>query len=124
MIYDAYLIGLTLPRPLLHSRIDQRVNVMMENGLEEEVDRLMKSGAQDDWQSMKAIGYKEWFDYYRGDKSKIEVVEAIKTHSRQYAKRQYTWFNNQMQVNWYDVNLENFAETVNNVEKDVDVWIK
>lgn len=124
MIYDAYLIGLTLPRPLLHSRIDQRVNVMMENGLEEEVDRLMKSGAQDDWQSMKAIGYKEWFDYYRGDKSKIEVVEAIKTHSRQYAKRQYTWFNNQMQVNWYDVNLENFTETVNNVEKDVDVWIK
>lgn len=124
MIYNAYLIGLTLPRPLLHSRIDHRVHVMMDHGLEEEVDRLMKSGAQEDWQSLKAIGYKEWFDYYRGDKSKIEVVEAIKTHSRQYAKRQYTWFNNQMHVNWYEVNLEHFEKTVDDVEKDVDVWIK
>jgi tRNA dimethylallyltransferase len=64
---------------------------------------------------MKAIGYKEWFDYFEGKISKNEVLELIKKNSRNYAKRQYTWFKNQFDMNWFEVNLNDFDETVNNV---------
>ena len=51
-----------------------------------------------------------------------EIIEEIKKHSRNYAKRQYTWFNNQFDVHWYDVNLEDFASTIQNVLKDIKEW--
>ncbi|MCD7809965.1 MAG: tRNA (adenosine(37)-N6)-dimethylallyltransferase MiaA [Erysipelotrichaceae bacterium] len=118
-LYDAYFIGLTLDRDILYQRINKRVDIMIENGLEEEVTSLYQQGLSKDHQSMKAIGYKEWFDYFAGYKSKEEVIELIKQHSRQYAKRQYTWFKNQFDVHWYNVNLQNFNETVNAVLEDV-----
>ena len=59
---------------------------------------------------------------YRIVKSKEEIIEEIKKHSRNYAKRQYTWFNNQFDVHWYDVNLEDFASTIQNVLKDIKEW--
>ncbi|MCD7894742.1 MAG: tRNA (adenosine(37)-N6)-dimethylallyltransferase MiaA [Erysipelotrichaceae bacterium] len=118
-LYDAFFIGLTLDRDILYQRINKRVDIMIKNGLEEEVTSLYQQGLTKDYQSMKAIGYKEWFDYFEGNQSKDEVIELIKQHSRQYAKRQYTWFKNQFDVHWYDVNLQNFNETVNNVLRDV-----
>ncbi|MCD7948690.1 MAG: tRNA (adenosine(37)-N6)-dimethylallyltransferase MiaA [Erysipelotrichaceae bacterium] len=118
-LYDAYFIGLTLDRDILYQRINKRVDIMIENGLEAEVTSLYQQGLTKNHQSMKAIGYKEWFDYFEGNKSKDEVIELIKQHSRQYAKRQYTWFKNQFDVHWYEVNLNNFHETVNNVLQDV-----
>lgn len=118
-LYDAYFIGLTLPRNLLYERINQRVDVMNENGLKQEVEQLYQNGLNREHQSMKAIGYKEWFDYFEGLISLEEVYENIKKHSRQYAKRQYTWFKNQFNVHWYDVNLKHFDQTVLNVMQDV-----
>lgn len=115
LIYDAKFIGLTLPRGILYQRINQRVDEMMAQGLLAEIDQLMKKGYSSDLQSMKAIGYKEWFAYYQGIQSLEETIELIKKHSRNYAKRQYTWFNNQVPVEWFDVDLANFDNTVKNV---------
>ncbi|MBO6047618.1 MAG: tRNA (adenosine(37)-N6)-dimethylallyltransferase MiaA [Erysipelotrichaceae bacterium] len=123
MIYDAYIIGLTTARPLLHERINKRVDIMMANGLEDEVKSLIDQGCTSDLQSMKAIGYREWFDYFNDQATKEDVIEKIKVHSRQYAKRQYTWFKNQMDVNWFDVDFEHFEKTEEAVEKEVDKWI-
>ena len=118
-LYDAYFVGLTLPRDLLYQRINERVDIMMANGLQKEVSDLLALGLTNDHQSMKAIGYKEWFAYFNGECSLAEVIENIKKHSRQYAKRQYTWFRNQFEVNWYDVNLDDFNQTINEVLNDI-----
>ena len=121
-VYDIYFVGLTLPRPILYERINKRVDLMIEQGLEEEVKKIYDSGLSRNAQSMKAIGYKEWFDYFEGSKTKEQVIEEIKKHSRNYAKRQYTWFNNQFDVHWYDVNLEDFDSTIHQVLKDIEEW--
>ena len=118
-LYDAYFVGLTLPRELLYERINLRVDLMMKNGLQGEMESLIKQGLTRENQSMKAIGYKEWFDYFEGKCDLNEVSENIKKHSRQYAKRQYTWFKNQFDVHWYDVCLENFSKTIGEVSRDL-----
>ena len=118
-LYDAYFVGLTLPRELLYERINLRVDLMMKNGLQGEMESLIKQGLTRENQSMKAIGYKEWFDYFEGKCDLNEVSENIKKHSRQYAKRQYTWFKNQFDVHWYDVCLENFSKTIEEVSRDL-----
>ena len=118
-LYDAYFVGLTLPRELLYERINLRADLMMKNGLQGEMESLIKQGLTRENQSMKAIGYKEWFDYFEGKCDLNEVSENIKKHSRQYAKRQYTWFKNQFDVHWYDVCLENFSKTIEEVSRDL-----
>ena len=118
-LYDAYFVGLTLPRELLYERINLRVDLMMKNGLQGEMESLIKQGLTRENQSMKAIGYKEWFDYFEGKCDLNEVSENIKKHSRQYAKRQYTWIKNQFDVHWYDVCLENFSKTIEEVSRDL-----
>lgn len=118
-LYDAYFVGLTLPRELLYERINLRVDLMMKNGLQGEMESLIKQGLTRENQSMKAIGYKEWFDYFEGKCDLNEVSENIKKHSRQYAKRQYTWFKNQFDVHWYDVCLEIFSKTIEEVSRDL-----
>ena len=118
-LYDAYFVGLTLPRELLYERINLRVDLMMKNGLQGEMETLIKQGLTIENQSMKAIGYKEWFDYFEGKCDLNEVSENIKKHSRQYAKRQYTWFKNQFDVHWSDVCLENFSKTIEEVYCDL-----
>ena len=75
-VYDIYFVGLTLPRPVLYERINKRVDLMIEKGLEEEVRTIYDSGLSRNAQSMKAIGYKEWFDYFEGLKSKEEIIEV------------------------------------------------
>lgn len=118
-LYDAYFVGLTLEREVLYKRINQRVDMMRNMGLEKEVRQLYQEGLQRTNQSMKAIGYKEWFDYFEGICSLEEVYDNIKKHSRQYAKRQYTWFKNQFDVHWYDVQLDDFHQTVQSVLRDI-----
>ena len=118
-LYDAYFVGLTIERSLLHQRINDRVDLMKRLGLEDEVHQLYQKGLTRDYQSMKGIGYKEWFDYFDGKITKDEVYENIKLHTRQYAKRQYTWFKNQFDVRWYDVDLNCFQNTVTQVLQDL-----
>ncbi len=120
LVYDAKFIGLTLEREALYERINQRVDLMMEQGLLQEIDGLMKKNYSKNLQSMKAIGYKEWFDYYQGTQTLEETLELIKKNSRNYAKRQYTWFNNQIPVKWFNVNLENFDQTIKTVINDLE----
>lgn len=120
MLYDVKFIGLTLPRDVLYERINMRVDKMMVAGLAKEIDEIMKKNYSSELQSMKAIGYKEWFAYYQGKQSLEETLELIKKNSRNYAKRQYTWFNNQMPVNWFEVNLNNFDETIEQVVNEIE----
>lgn len=115
MIYDACLIGLTDDRTVLYDRINKRVDVMYETGLVEEVKALFDQGIPAESQSIRAIGYKELYDYFKGLISLEESKELIKRNSRRYAKRQYTWFNNQMDVTWFKVDVQHFDKTVQEV---------
>ena len=115
MIYDACLIGLTDDRNVLYDRINKRVDVMYETGLVEEVKALFDQGIPAESQSIRAIGYKELYDYFKGLISLEESKELIKRNSRRYAKRQYTWFNNQMDVTWFKVDVQHFDKTVQEV---------
>lgn len=96
-LYDSVFIGLSMERELLYNRINQRVDQMMSQGLLREVEGLMASQ-----EHIQAIGYNELFDYLNGMTSLDEAVELIKQHSRQLAKRQWTWFRNQMPVHWLE----------------------
>ena len=115
MIYDACLIGLTDDRNVLYDRINKRVDTMYETGLVEEVKALFDQGIPAESQSIRAIGYKELYDYFKGFISLEESKELIKRNSRRYAKRQYTWFNNQMDVTWFKVDVQHFDKTVKEV---------
>ncbi len=112
MIIDGYLIGLTCERELLYQRINNRVDLMIDAGLSEEVESLIKDADDFKLQSMQGIGYKEYLGLYNGECDEYEVAELIKKHTRQFAKRQYTWFNNQMDINWYDIDEEYYPSLV------------
>lgn len=105
MIYNTALIGLTMDRKKLYDRINQRVDLMIEEGLLEEVKSLYQSGIRNT-QSIKAIGYKELYQYFDGQLTLEESIEHLKRNSRQFAKRQYTWFRNKMDVRWFDLTDE------------------
>lgn len=100
-IYDCLFIGLTADKEILYERINKRVDRMMEEGLLEEIDGLLKKGISFSDQSMQGIGYKEFKAYYDKEKSLQECIEDVKINSRHFAKRQYTFFKNQLDVNWY-----------------------
>ncbi|RHW33563.1 tRNA (adenosine(37)-N6)-dimethylallyltransferase MiaA [Oceanobacillus profundus] len=100
--YNPILLGLEMPRALLYERINDRVDQMIEKGLKTEVKKVYDEGYAS-CQSMKAIGYKEWISYFKGEQSLEGTVELLKRNSRRYAKRQYTWFKNKMDVTWYSV---------------------
>ncbi|MRH42633.1 tRNA (adenosine(37)-N6)-dimethylallyltransferase MiaA [Aquibacillus halophilus] len=107
--YRPILIGLEMDRSLLYKRIDKRVDMMLEQGLLDEVKFFYEKGLENA-QSMKAIGYKEFIPYFKEEKSLEESVELLKRNSRRYAKRQYTWFKNKMDVEWYTITLETKME--------------
>ena len=100
-IYDCLIIGLTADKDLLYERINKRVDKMITQGLIQEIDGLLKKGISFENQSMQGIGYKEFKAYYDKEKSLEECVEDVKRNSRHFAKRQYTFFKNQLNVNWY-----------------------
>lgn len=99
--YDTVIIGLNMPRPTLYDRINHRVLLMIDQGLVQEVSDLLDSGYREK-QSMTAIGYKEIIPYIDGEVSLNQAVESLQQNSRNFAKRQLTWFNNQMSVEWFD----------------------
>ena len=103
-VYDCLIIGLTAEKEILYERINSRVDKMIEDGLIEEIGGLLKRGIDFDKQSMQGIGYKEFRPYYNKEKTLEECIEDVKTNSRHFAKRQYTFFNNQLDVKWYTDN--------------------
>lgn len=114
LLYDSIFIGLTTSRELLYDRINLRVDKMLDAGLLEEAKWLYDTNVRTK-AVMTPIGYKELFEYFDGNITKDEAIELIKKNSRRYAKRQYTWFNNQMNVNWFNVDFDNFNNTINEV---------
>lgn len=104
-MYHHLIIGMDMEREVLYERINRRVDIMLEQGLEKEVRALYDQNIRD-VQSVKAIGYKELYDYFDGRLTFEEAVEAIKQNSRRYAKRQLTYFRNKMDVKWVGNNWE------------------
>jgi len=112
--YDnAKVIGLNLDRKILYQRIDKRVDLMINKGLVTEAKNLFENKIFS--QANQAIGYKELFLYFSSEIRFEEAVELIKRNSRRYAKRQLTWFRNKMDVNWFDVDTDNFDLTIKQV---------
>lgn len=124
MLYDVLFIGLDLERSILYERINQRVDEMFALGLMKEFNELIHKGATRQMQSMKAIGYKELFDYIEGKCTFEEAKEKICLDSRRYAKRQMTWFRNQMPVSWLQVDLKCYENTLNQAIQLTDVFLK
>lgn len=116
LLYDTVFIGLTTDRNILYDRINKRVDVMVKDGLLEEAKKIYDSNIRTK-AVMTPIGYKELFPYFENKKSLEECLDLIKQNSRKYAKRQYTWFNNQMDVVWFNVDFDNFNNTIKEVYK-------
>ena len=114
LLYPCKIIGLTTDRDYLYERINKRVDVMMENGLLDEVTKL-KDKYLNSRILNSGIGYKEFYDYLYNSKNLDEVIDQIKQDSRRYAKRQYTFFNHQFDTKWFDVDFLNFNNTINDV---------
>lgn len=110
--YDLFYIGLTMDRTVLYEKINQRVDRMMENGLLEEVKKLLSMGLDDSYQSMQGIGYKELI-WFLQDRMPLEkAIEMIKQESRRYAKRQLTWFKRDKRIQWFDSSKPRLTERV------------
>ena len=118
-LYNAIYIGLTCERNMLYERINKRVDLMFNEGLEKEV-RLFYDQKINSKALSTAIGYKELFRYFDGEITLDEAKDLIKKNSRHYAKRQYTWFNNQMDITWFNVDFDNFNNIVQEVEKYIN----
>lgn len=99
--YDTLLLGIEMSRDILYQRINKRVDIMLERGLVSEVQQLVDNGYETS-QSMQAIGYKEIVPVIKQELSLDEATEKLKQHSRNYAKRQMTWFKNKLDVLWLD----------------------
>ena len=119
LLYPVRIIGLTTSRDMLYERINSRVDLMIKEGLKEEVESL-----KDEYKNSRilntAIGYKEFYDYLFNNKSLDKVIAEIKKNSRHFAKRQYTFFNNQMDVKWFDVDFDCFDNTIKEVENYIE----
>lgn len=120
MLYDDIIfIGLTTSRDILYDRLNKRVDKMLEDGLLNEVEDIYKSKVRTK-AILTPIGYKELFLYFDGDETLENCTQLMKQRTRKYAKRQYTWFNHQMKVNWFEVNFENFDETIEHVYRFIN----
>ena len=115
-LYNFIIIGLTCDRDKLYDVVNQRVDLMFQEGLEKEVKYFYDKNIQS--KALKTgIGYKELYNYFDGKITFDECQELIKRNTRHFIKRQYTFFNNQMQVNWIKVNFSNFNETIEQAKK-------
>lgn len=100
LCYETIVIGLERDRQELYERINRRVELMFEAGLEDEVRRLLEGGLARDTQAMKGIGYKETASYLSGEMSREEAIELIQKSTRHFAKRQLTWYRKMPYIEW------------------------
>lgn len=123
--YNAVFFVFTMDREKLYRRIDRRVDLMMEQGLEEECRRLAKEGLSLTDVSMQGLGYKQMLEYFAGKWTRDEAVQEIKIQTRHFAKRQLTWFRREQNVTWVDKDafsteeemLSFMEETIQNMRK-------
>jgi tRNA dimethylallyltransferase len=117
-LYDYYICYLSLPREELYERINKRVDIMLNEGLLDEV-----KGLYDQKIYPHAIGYQEFIPYFEGLVSIETAIDEVKKNSRHLAKRQETWFKNQMKSHFYNVNLANIDMTIDEIYNDINNWL-
>ena len=116
--YDYYVYALNWDREILYERINKRVDLMIEQGLIEEVQMILKKYKKFPT-AMQGLGYKEVVDYLNGKYTKYEMIDKIKMETRRYAKRQLTWFRKNKQTKWLegkakiDDNIHQILEDIN-----------
>ena len=113
--YDAAVIILTMDREKLYERIELRIDLMLKQGLLEEVKGLLDRGYTPDLVSMQGIGYKEFIPYFNGECTLEESVTQLKTNTRRFAKRQLTWFRRQIEGLWIDMSKATGEEALEDV---------
>jgi tRNA dimethylallyltransferase len=120
LLYNTAIIGLTMERDLLYQRINTRVDIMVKEGLINEVSALHKQALRE-CQSIQAIGYKEIYDFFDGKVTLDNAIENLKQNSRRYAKRQLTWFRNKMEVDWFDMtDVDNLSKKITEISHYVE----
>lgn len=121
-LYNHLIIGLEMDRELLYERINHRVDLMMEKGLLEEARGLWNRGIRG-VQSVQAIGYKELYSYFEEKVSLDDAVEMIKKNTRNYAKRQMTYFRNKLKIAWFDAEKETMQiiQEISELMKDFEM---
>ena len=102
-VYQAAVFGLTLERSLLYARINQRVDAMLAEGLEQETRQLLQAGLSPTALSMRSIGYRQMAQYLAGELEHDEMTAKIKQATRNFAKRQFTWYKKMPYIHWFDV---------------------
>lgn len=118
-LYNFKIIGLTTSRDILYDKINKRVDVMFQSGLLTEVKSFYDQGIRS--KALETgIGYKELYQYFDNKITLEEAKDLIKKNSRHYAKRQYTFFNHQLDVKWFDTNYEDFSKTIKEVENYIE----
>lgn len=115
LLYDAFVIGLRWERAVLYERINRRVDLMMEQGLVNEVRQLMAAGVSRTAQAMKGIGYKETAAYLDGECSLDEAVYEIKKATRHFAKRQLTWYRKMPYIHWFEADGKTTEELLQEI---------
>ena len=116
LLYDAIFIGLTTDRRILYDKINNRVDIMIKDGLLNEVKAFYDKNVRTK-PLLNAIGYREIYSYFDGNISLEEAIDKIKQNSRHYAKRQYTFFNHQLPIVWFETDYNNFNNTIKEVEE-------
>lgn len=114
LVYDTIFVGLTTERSKLYSIINSRVDKMIDDGLIKEVKSFFDNKIHTK-PLVNGIGYKELYGYFDDKLTLGESVDLIKSNSRHYAKRQYTFLRNQLDVKWFNVDFENFSNTIRDV---------
>lgn len=118
-LYDVIFVGLTAERSKIYDICNKRVDIMIENGLLNEV-KTLKEKYPNSNILKRAIGYKELISYLDSNISYNDAIELIKKNTRHYIKRQYTWFNNQLDIKWFNVDFDNFNNTYEDVIKYIE----
>ena len=119
-LYDVMMVVVDRQRDHLHQRIQTRVEQMFEDGLKAEVMHYFSEPHQRTYQSFQAIGYKEWKAYFEHAISEAEVMNQIVIATRQYAKRQYTWFRHQFQALWFNLD----ESSIESLIAQIDQWLE
>lgn len=118
-LYDVIFVGLTAERSKIYDICNKRVAIMIKSGLLNEV-KTLKEKYPNSNILKRAIGYKELISYLDSNISYNDAIELIKKNTRHYVKRQYTWFNNQLDIKWFDVDFDNFNNTYEDVIKYIE----
>lgn len=107
--FTVKMIGLEMDRSLLYERINIRVEQMVAHGLEKEVQSLLP---QFSLNALQTVGYREWLPYFNQEQSLERIIAAIQQNTRQYAKRQMTWFKKDPTVQWFDASAPHLLDTI------------